>query len=110
MNCFLLVENLAFKKEAWINSKRHYKRHIRNRITQGHASRAVDGLIAHDIHRCTILDNIYGDNPVWTVDLGTSTDVSGVVIYTWQGFNEKSMQSFSNYILIFLMIEIKNPK
>ncbi|VDI54556.1 lactadherin [Mytilus galloprovincialis] len=92
------VENLAFKKEAWINSKRHYKRHIRNRITQGHASRAVDGFIDQDVHRCTILDNIYGDNPVWTVDLGHNVDVSGVVIYTWQGFDEKKDTATSEHL------------
>ncbi|XP_069132853.1 lactadherin-like isoform X3 [Argopecten irradians] len=78
------VENLAYKKEAWINSKRHYKRHIRNRIVHGHASRAVDGRIDVSLSSCTILDNLYGDNPIWTVDIGKINPISGVVIYTWQ--------------------------
>lgn len=79
------VENLAYRKEAWINSQRHYKRHIRNRIVQGHAARAVDGKIELNLASCTILDNLYGDNPIWTVDIGANTPVSGIVIYTWQG-------------------------
>ncbi|XP_046567293.1 lactadherin-like isoform X1 [Haliotis rubra] len=79
------VENLAFKKESWINSKRHYKRHIRNQVAEGHASRAVDGNLDINFQSCTILDNLYGDNPVWTVDLGNKQAVAGVIIYTWQG-------------------------
>ncbi|XP_041365441.1 lactadherin-like isoform X2 [Gigantopelta aegis] len=79
------VENLAFKKESWINNKRHYKRHIRNQLQAGHASRAVDGNLDLTFTSCTILDNLYGDNPVWTVDLGTKQAVAGIIIYTWQG-------------------------
>lgn len=86
------VENLAYKKEAWINSKRHYKRHIRNHIVHGHASRAVDGNIDTNLVSCTILDNLYGDNPVWTVDLGTKHSVSGVVMFTWQGSENRAEQ------------------
>ncbi|KAK3101914.1 hypothetical protein FSP39_007317 [Pinctada imbricata] len=82
------VENLAFKKEAWINGKNPKKRHIRNKIVRGHAARAVDGKIDFDLQACTILDNLYGDTPVWTVDLGTKSPVSGVVIYTWQGSDD----------------------
>lgn len=79
------MENLAYKKEAWINSKRHYKRHIRNELDEGHASRAVDGVVDLNLHSCTILDTLYGDNPVWMLDLGEKTKVSGIIIYTWQG-------------------------
>ncbi|XP_050409625.1 lactadherin isoform X1 [Patella vulgata] len=93
------VENLAYKKESWINSKRHYKRHIRNHLTEGHASRAVDGVMDLNLQGCTFLDNLYGDNPVWTVDLGDTTEVSGVIIYTWQGEGqEKGGKSFREYM------------
>ena len=82
---FFSVENLAFKKDSWINKKTLYKRHIRHNVSEGHASRAVDGNLDLRLESCTVLDNLYGKYPLWTVDLGRKTDVSGVVIYTWQG-------------------------
>lgn len=78
------VENLAYKKEAWINGKNPKKRHVSPKIDRGHPDKAVDGKIDFDLHACTILDNLYGDTPVWTVDLGAKTSVSGIIIYTWQ--------------------------
>lgn len=81
---FLTVENLAYKKEAWINGKNPKKRHVSPKIDRGHPDKAVDGKIDFDLHACTILDNLYGDTPVWTVDLGAKTSVSGIIIYTWQ--------------------------
>lgn len=78
------VENLAFKKESFINSRRtQYKRHIQNQWIHGHAGRAVDGESDHTTHSCTILDNFYVEKPVWMVDLGRKVDISGVVILTW---------------------------
>lgn len=79
------VENLAYKKDSWINKKTLYKRHIRHKLPEGHADRAVDGDLDLRLQSCTILDNLYGKYPLWTVDLGHKTTVSGVVIYTWQG-------------------------
>ena len=81
----LSVENVAFKKESWINNKRHFKRHIRNRWMHGHAGRAVDGDFDQTLHSCTILDNFYVEKPIWMVDLGRKRKISGVVIVTWQG-------------------------
>jgi len=60
------------------------KRHVRNQWTHGQASRAVDGDLKPSARSCTLLDNFYTDKPVWMVDLGTSTVISGVVIVTWQ--------------------------
>ena len=79
------VENMAYKKESWINNKRHFKRHTRNRWMHGHASRAVDGDFDQSLHSCTILDNFYVERPIWMVDLGRKTRISGVIVVTWQG-------------------------
>jgi hypothetical protein len=107
------VENLAYRKESWINNRRQLKRHIRNQWLHGHASRAVDGHLPADaaaavsatnvpvssiaepktggrrgsttagLNSCTVLDNFYVDRPIWMVDLGKKMKVSGVVILTW---------------------------
>lgn len=85
------VENLAFKKESFINSRRtQYKRHTQNQWIHGHAGRAVDGELDHTTHSCTILDNFYVEKPVWMVDLGQKADISGVVILTWMAKNQDS--------------------
>ena len=80
---------MAFKKESWINNKRQYKRHTRNRWMHGHAARAVDGDFDQSLHSCTILDNFYVEKPVWMVDLGDRKKISGLVIVTWQGKGEE---------------------
>lgn len=72
-------------KKAWINSERHYQRHMRNRMQHEHASKAVDGNMDRSLSSCTVLDNLHGDRPTWMVDLGRQTEVSGVVIYTIKG-------------------------
>ncbi|XP_055900427.1 lactadherin-like isoform X2 [Biomphalaria glabrata] len=87
------IENLAYKKDSWINKKLN-KRHIR----EGHAERAVDGDLDLRLQSCTILDNLYGKYPLWTVDLGQKTTVSGVVIYTWQGDGPARSVSFRDYM------------
>jgi len=80
------VENLAFKKESWLNNRRQLKRHVRNQWLHGHASRAVDGQASEvGLSSCTILDNFYVDRPVWMVDLGKRTHISGIMIHTWLG-------------------------
>jgi hypothetical protein len=75
------VENLAYKKEIWSNDKRHVWKDWK----YGHASLAVDGNDEILLPKCAIIDNYYAENPVWMVDLGEKTSISGVVIITWQG-------------------------
>lgn len=84
------VENLAFKKESWINNRRQLKRHIRNQWMHGHAARAVDGQTDHGLTSCTVLDNFYVDRPVWMVDLGKKTRISGLMIMTWLGKEQQA--------------------
>jgi hypothetical protein len=85
------VENLAFKKESFINNRRQHKRHVQNQWMHGHASRAVDGQAAdHSIHSCTILDNFYVEKPIWMVDLGRARIVSGIVVLTWTGLSRST--------------------
>lgn len=83
------VENVAFHKESWVNSRKQVKRHVRNQWMHGQASRAVDGQTGQtgDLSSvaagCTVLDNFYVDKPVWMVDLGKKTTITGIIIYTW---------------------------
>lgn len=78
------VENLAYRKESFINSRRtQYKRHVQSQWAHAQAARAVDGGTDQTIHSCTVLDNFYVEKPVWMVDLGRKTTISGVVIMTW---------------------------
>ena len=61
---------MAYKKESWINNKRHYKRHIRNQWMHGHAARAVDGDYDQTLHRLVGLSRRGGDEAegmFWTV-------------------------------------------
>ncbi|XP_012937328.1 lactadherin, partial [Aplysia californica] len=92
------IENLAYNKDSWINKKTLYKRHIRHKLPEGHADRAVDGNLDLRLQSCTILDNLYGKYPLWTVDLGQKASVSGVVIYTWQGDGQEKATSFREYM------------
>ncbi len=67
----------------------------------GHAARAVDGDYDQTLHSCTILDNFYVDKPVWMVDLGQKTKISGLVIVTWQGQGQGQCSNYSaesNYV------------
>ena len=90
------VANLAENKESFVSNRRQYKRHVRNQWTHGQASRAVDGDVQSSLHSCTLLDNFYVDKPVWMVDLGARTVVSGVVIVTWQSADQQN-NSKSHY-------------
>jgi hypothetical protein len=85
LNFVFAVENVAFRKESWINNKRQFKRHVRNRWMHGHAARAVDGNFDQSLHSCTVLDNFYVEKPIWMVDLGRKAKISGIVMMTWQG-------------------------
>lgn len=82
--CLFLVENLAYKRDTWVNDKRHSWMGWKD----GHSSYAVDGDEDTHLRRCAILDNYYVDYPVWMVDLGDRKTVRGVVIITWQGRGE----------------------
>jgi hypothetical protein len=94
------VENVAYKKDSWINNKRQFKRHIRNQWTRGHASRAVDGDQTVATQTCTVLDNFYVERPTLLVDLGQKTRVSGVKIVTWQGRSDGSTIAGGDFYLI----------
>ena len=61
------------------------KRHTWKQWKYGHSSLAVDGKENTNLPNCAIMDNHYVDKPVFMVDLGSRTTVSGVVIITWQG-------------------------
>lgn len=82
------MANVALRKESFISNKRQNKRHVRNQWTHGQAARAVDGNTDPSLQSCTLLDNFYVDKPVWMVDLGVKTKVSGLLIVTWQGVGE----------------------
>ncbi|KAK2165452.1 hypothetical protein LSH36_50g07018 [Paralvinella palmiformis] len=92
------IENVAFKKESWINNKRQFKRHIRNRWMHGHAARAVDGSFDQSLHSCTVLDNFYVERPIWMVDLGRKAKISGVVMVTWQGKDQDPRTTYRDYM------------
>ena len=51
-------------------------------------SQAVDGNTVNDITQCAILDSFYDSEPQLTIDLGHRKDVSGVVIYMWEGIKD----------------------
>jgi lactadherin len=91
------IENLAFMKDSWINKKTRGIRNPRD-LPEGHADKAVDGNLDLRLQACTILDNLYGKYPLWTVDLGQKTTVSGVVIYSWQGDGHEKARSFREYM------------
>ena len=87
---FVLVENIAFGKETWLNKERHRKRAVEGYevdvlLNQRLAEKAVDGVTINDIDSCAILDNYYDDEPQITIDLGARHDVSGVTVFTWLG-------------------------
>lgn len=88
------VENLAFKKDTWVNDKRHSWIGWKD----GHSSYAVDGDEDTHLKRCAILDNYYVDYPVWMVDLGSTQQVKGVVITTWQGKGEDRSNVYRDYL------------
>ena len=72
------------------------KRHTWKQWKYGHSSLAVDGKENTNLPNCAIMDNHYVDKPVFMVDLGRGTKVSGVVVLTWQGAGQgkNTFQSF----------------
>ena len=89
---------MAFRKESFINNRRQFKRHVTNQWMHGHAGRAVDGEEVRSLHSCTVLDNFYVEKPVWMVDLGRRTTISGVVILTWMNNNAKTNGNTRHYL------------
>jgi len=84
---------VALRKESFVSARRQYKRHAGTRHwTHGQAARAVDGDPRPSLGSCTLLDNFYVDKPVWMVDLGAETSVSGVVIVTWPQTQQQQQQ------------------
>ena len=87
------VENLAYQKDSFVNSRRQYKRHTRrhqmsdgdNTLINRHHPLDAQNHVDSGVHSCTVLDNFYVETPVWMVDLGKRTTVSGVIIVTWPG-------------------------
>jgi len=96
------VENLAYEKDSFVNSRRQHKRHTRRNQQQrqqqqqqhsdNHDHATTDrqpadrqNAVDSGIHSCTVLDNFYVETPVFMVDLGKKTTVSGVIIVTWPG-------------------------
>jgi len=81
------VENVAYGKESWINNRRQVKRHVRQQWLHGHASKAVDGDAGTTagLNTCIVLDNFYVQRPIWMVDVGLRTKISGILIITWRG-------------------------
>lgn len=95
------MENLAYRKESYVNSRRQHKRHIHvtsaedagtdsrfrsvSDASYGHGGGGGGGGLGLTAHGCTMMDNFYVEKPVWMVDLGKKTTVSGVIIYTWSG-------------------------
>ena len=80
-NFFVPVPNKAHLGKTWVNDKRHTWKQWK----YGHSSLAVDGKESTNLPNCAIMDNHYVDKPVFMVDLGRGTQVSGVVVLTWQG-------------------------
>jgi len=85
------VENLAYRKDSFVNSRRQYKRHTRRHQHQPSVSEDRQNDVetgrggGAGIHSCTVLDNFYVETPVWMIDLGKKSTVSGVIIVTWPG-------------------------
>lgn len=88
------VENLAYKKETWVNDKRHtwigWK--------YGHSSFAVDGDVDTTLQKCAILDNYYVDHPIWMVDLGGKKQIHGLLVMTWQGKGQDRANLYQDYL------------
>ncbi|XP_023210140.1 EGF-like repeat and discoidin I-like domain-containing protein 3 [Centruroides sculpturatus] len=88
------VENLAYKRETWVNDKRH----AWHGWKYGHSSLAVDGDADATLQKCAILDNYYVDHPAWMVDLGEKRRIRGLVVTTWQGKGQDRANLYGDYL------------
>ncbi|CAF0722018.1 unnamed protein product [Didymodactylos carnosus] len=90
------VENMAYKKLTWTNDRDRQLssasatdlKQRSGRATNGDPSLAVDGSEDSEWSKCATIDNYYVRKPVWMVDLGRITTVSGVMVRTWHGSNK----------------------
>ena len=94
---WILVENLAWKKEVWSNDKKHLWKDWK----YGHASMAVDGIDSTLLPQCAVMDNYYAETPIWMVDLGRKEELTGIVVTTWQG-DGQGLGHLSTFRLILL--------
>jgi len=88
------IPNKAFQGKTWVNDKRHTWKQWK----YGHSSLAVDGNENTNLPNCGIMDNFYVDKPVFMVDLGSNTEVNGVVIMTWQGAGQDQITAYTDYV------------
>jgi len=88
------VPNKAHLGKTWVNDKRHTWKQWK----YGHSSLAVDGKENTNLPNCAIMDNHYVDKPVFMVDLGRGTKVSGVVVLTWQGAGQDKITAYTDYV------------
>jgi len=88
------VANKAFMGHTWTNDKRHAWKQWK----YGHSSLAVDGKENTNLPNCAILDNYYTESPIWMVDLGRRTTVSGAVVLTWQGTGQDKITPYTDYV------------
>jgi len=88
------VANKAYSSKTWVNDKRHTWKQWK----YGHSSLAVDGKENTNLPNCAIMDNYYVDKPVFMVDLGTRTQVNGVVVLTWQGAGQDKITAYTDYV------------
>lgn len=58
----------------------------------------MDGKENTNLPNCAIMDNYYVDKPVWMVDLGKKSEVSGVVVLTWQGAGQDKITPYTDYV------------
>lgn len=86
---FNLVENLAYKKQTWINvrNRKYHKQKFGSRFglnrggeTMDDLSFAVDG--SEQTSKCTTIENYFGGKSVWMVDLDRKRNVAGVILRT----------------------------
>jgi hypothetical protein len=48
------------------------------------------------------MDNYYAESPVWMVDLGRRTEVTGVIITTWQGDGQGTGYKVEVYVDVLI--------
>lgn len=95
-----LVPNKAFQGPTWVNDKRHTWKQWK----YGHSTLAVDGKENANLPNCAIMDNYYVDKPVFMVDLGSKTEINGVVVITWQG---QGQGVYNDHLFVVCCIKLK---
>ena len=77
----IAVQNLAYRRNTWINDKRHSW----TNWEFGNSNYAVDGFGDYEksMQRCALIDNYFVETPIWMVDLTEVVAIHGVVIVSW---------------------------